>query len=445
MTPPTKTAPQRFIRRITVDGLFGQFNHDLSFGEGTPDHPNLLILYGENGTGKTTILWLTYHLLNKTGGQGHRSYVAHQQFKRIRVTFSDGLEISAQREGPVVGSFVLASSSETGPSLNFTYKIDEKGVIPSTVSDDPVHTEFAKQLPEFNFGFLPHDRSTRAKTEDRRLVEATLRAHLLESEPPSPIRVSIDGAIATARQQAIRASNQGQLTVNAIYTELIRQIAQVPLTPPETGVEEQRLLLLSRLRDQSQVTREYSKFGLMSELRVEGLLETLETMPASRFHIVDRVLEPFVRGNEARLEALNAIYIALTTTVETINSLYLNKRIELHLEKGLNIWTRAGSPLQPEQLSSGEQELLILFSQVISALRSNTILFIDEPELSLNVSWQRQLLESLLRCARGSNVQFVIATHSIEILAQYRANVTRLSNKIITTSGPSSPTEQTRG
>ena len=168
-------------------------------------------------------------------------------------------------------------------------------------------------------------------------------------------------------------------------------------------------------------------------------------MPPDRFRIVDKVLEPFVRGNEARLEALNALYIALRTTVETLNSLYLNKQVTLHLERGVNI-SNAGGPLLAEQLSSGEQELLILFCEVISALRPDTILFIDEPELSLNVSWQRTLLDSLIKCASGSTVQFVIATHSIEMLAHHRANVVRLSNKVAgVIPPPLMPVEQTRG
>jgi len=239
--------------------------------------------------------------------------------------------------------------------------------------------------------------------------------------------------------------NQGQLTVNAIYNELIGQIAQVPLTPPEAGIEEGRLKLLGRLHEQARLTRDYSKFGLISELQVEGLLDTLRTMPPSRFHIVDKVLEPFLRGNEARLEALNVLYIALTTAVESLNSLYLNKQIALHLERGLNISTLNGGPLLAEQLSSGEQELLMLFCEVISALGPDTILFIDEPELSLNVSWQRVLLNKILRCSSGSTVQFVIATHSIEILAQYRANVTRLSNKVVGAPQTTVPAERTPG
>lgn len=428
MTIAQKSVPSRYIRRIYVESLFGEFDHDLRFGETIPESPNLMILYGENGTGKTTLLWLLYHLLNRGPREGHRTYLAKKQFKRISVTFSDGVEISAERDESRTGPFIMEVISGRDERVSFAYNIDPEGRNLTAPDRKASDLTFLANLPEFNFGFLPHDRSTRSSAESRRWRRFSQR-RLPVDEDESPISNSIGKAIGTARQQAIRSSNQGQLTVNGIYTALIQRMAHVQLTPPEGGVEEGRFNLLRRLQDQAKLTQDYSEFGLISELQVEGLLGALRTMPASRFYIVDQVLEPFLSGNEARFEALKALYIALTTTVESVNSLYLNKRITIHLEKGLHIYTMRGQPLLPTQLSSGEQELLILFCEVIGALRPNTLLFIDEPELSLNVSWQRRLLDALLKCASGSNVQFVIATHSIELLTRYRPNVTRLSNK----------------
>jgi predicted ATPase len=162
-------------------------------------------------------------------------------------------------------------------------------------------------------------------------------------------------------------------------------------------------------------------------LPVEGLLNTLQTISPDRLHLAIQILEPFLQGNEARFEALRILHTALTAMVESVNSLYLNKGISLHLEKGLQIFASNDQQLKPSQLSSGEQELLILFCEVIGNLKPQTILLIDEPELSLNVTWQKTLLNSLLKCASGIDLQFLVATHSIELLAHHRANVTRLS------------------
>jgi predicted ATP-dependent endonuclease of OLD family len=62
--------------------------------------------------------------------------------------------------------------------------------------------------------------------------------------------------------------------------------------------------------------------------------------------------------------------------------------------------------------------------------RENSRLFIiDEPEISLNVKWQRQLLDVLLACTSGTSLQFLVATHSIEMVASHRESVARLVNE----------------
>jgi predicted ATPase len=86
-------------------------------------------------------------------------------------------------------------------------------------------------------------------------------------------------------------------------------------------------------------------------------------------------------------------------------------------------------------LSSGEKQLLLLFCNTIRARTQANIFVVDEPELSLNVKWQRQLLQSLLALVKGTGVQFVIATHSIELLAGQRDSIIHLTSST-TAEGP---------
>jgi predicted ATP-dependent endonuclease of OLD family len=69
-------------------------------------------------------------------------------------------------------------------------------------------------------------------------------------------------------------------------------------------------------------------------------------------------------------------------------------------------------------MSSGERQLLVLFSNIVSLRGSPSILLIDEPELSLNPIWQRKLFPALTKFVQGSEIQIICATHSMEILAQ---------------------------
>ena len=68
-----------------------------------------------------------------------------------------------------------------------------------------------------------------------------------------------------------------------------------------------------------------------------------------------------------------------------------------------------------DKLSSGEKQMLSFLCY--NAFSENTAVFIDEPELSLHVDWQRLLLPTLLE--QGTDNQFFIATHSPFIYAKY--------------------------
>ena len=68
-----------------------------------------------------------------------------------------------------------------------------------------------------------------------------------------------------------------------------------------------------------------------------------------------------------------------------------------------------------DKLSSGEKQMLSFLCY--NAFSENTLIFIDEPELSLHVDWQRLLLPTLLE--QGTGNQFFIATHSPFIYSKY--------------------------
>ena len=68
-----------------------------------------------------------------------------------------------------------------------------------------------------------------------------------------------------------------------------------------------------------------------------------------------------------------------------------------------------------DKLSSGEKQMLSFLCY--NAFNENTPVFVDEPELSLHVDWQRLLLPTLLE--QGTGNQLFIATHSPFIYAKY--------------------------
>ena len=68
-----------------------------------------------------------------------------------------------------------------------------------------------------------------------------------------------------------------------------------------------------------------------------------------------------------------------------------------------------------DNLSAGEKQMLSFLCY--NTFEENAAIFIDEPELSLHVDWQRLLLPTLLE--QDTNNQFFVATHSPFIYSKY--------------------------
>jgi predicted ATPase len=69
-----------------------------------------------------------------------------------------------------------------------------------------------------------------------------------------------------------------------------------------------------------------------------------------------------------------------------------------------------------DQLPSGERQCVMLLGEIARRKRQHGVLFIDEPEISMHPTLQRQLLAQLRRVARLLEMQVFLATHSPEIV-----------------------------
>jgi energy-coupling factor transporter ATP-binding protein EcfA2 len=405
----------------------------------------LLILYGENGTGKTTILQLLCHLLSKEILKGHRTFLAKTPFTRFAVVLTNGLELSAERPRPVAGDFTMFFKSDDLRS-HYDYKVNEKGNIPG-LKDDQEHDEFMRSLPELNVTFLSDDRKISQAIEEEvdsdvevvasQAIYRMMRAQAAEKGSGTSATVpALARLLEWTRAQALRASNEGERDVNAVYAEIIKRLSRFKQT------SESSAQLLSTLEAQALRSRVYSQFGLTTELHIDELIGPITDATGERLDILAQVLRPYLESNDARLNALGPLQQTLEAFVKGINSFYANKKVTIHLREGVRILSANNQQLDPRSLSSGEKQLLILFCNVIQESEKPAIFIIDEPELSLNVDWQRKLIGSLVKLSRG-NVQFVFATHSLELLARHRKNVARLTPpELAPAVVSSSPTEK---
>lgn len=86
---------------------------------------------------------------------------------------------------------------------------------------------------------------------------------------------------------------------------------------------------------------------------------------------------------------------------QTGKTILINKHIE---------FKHKNDTISPYKLSSGEKQMLIILLKVFLQDKTNSILIMDEPEISLHFEWQKQLIEVIRKL--NPNVQLIIATHS---------------------------------
>ncbi|MCB1193135.1 MAG: AAA family ATPase [Leptospiraceae bacterium] len=91
----------------------------------------------------------------------------------------------------------------------------------------------------------------------------------------------------------------------------------------------------------------------------------------------------------------------------------------MHLVSYIQFKTEDGKILTLESLSSGEQQEIILIYDLLFKVNSNTLVLIDEPEISLHVAWQKEFLNDLLRIIRLQKITVIVATHSPQIIDEH--------------------------
>ena len=107
--------------------------------------------------------------------------------------------------------------------------------------------------------------------------------------------------------------------------------------------------------------------------------------------------------------------------VNEINSIFDILELDVKLkgfskdEKTMPIFENsAGEEFDINDLSSGEKQLFLRTLSIKMLEPNNSIILIDEPELSLHPKWQQRIIEVYKKI--GENNQIIVATHSPHIL-----------------------------
>lgn len=85
----------------------------------------------------------------------------------------------------------------------------------------------------------------------------------------------------------------------------------------------------------------------------------------------------------------------------------------------VSVRARRGKQVEFSMLSTGEQNRILLLAKVVAAIDAKTVLFIDEPEISLHLHWQMNFHPTLKGLLEGfPNVHVVVATHAPILISE---------------------------
>lgn len=155
------------------------------------------------------------------------------------------------------------------------------------------------------------------------------------------------------------------------------------------------------------------KYGL-AEIKNVSYISTLEEAKLDRF---STELSIYLEDANAKYNVFESIINKLELYEDIVNKKLTFKKMNLSRTEGIVVKSDEGKKLSLSDLSSGEQEILVLFYKLIFESDVNMLL-IDEPEISLHIAWQKEIMDNLKSIVNlNKEIQVMIATHSPQIIS----------------------------
>ena len=124
-------------------------------------------------------------------------------------------------------------------------------------------------------------------------------------------------------------------------------------------------------------------------------------------NIGNRIIAELQQGNA---EAAQQLSQKKTRFQDIVDDLFQDTGKHIVRTENEIRFTQIGEVLTPYLLSSGEKQMLIILLTVLVEDDQHYVLFMDEPEVSLHIEWQKRLIDLILEL--NPNVQIILTTHS---------------------------------
>ena len=372
------------IKSLSVQGLHGRIDFKLDF------HEDINIITGKNGCGKTTVLKLIWYMIS-----GNIERINSEMNIESALIVTDFFTLSFQREAQYGDDILLSwkyidkidSIEFPAPDIEREQTTIEQPrqrarirgaaeYLSRRITTHPSGSVFFPTFRRIEGGFSM-DRSSRNR-EEAYLVYGTTG--------------KIEEAMSALSD---RLSTPNHKFVASISTKDIVEM----LTKQYASISQKINREHSRLSEGiTELINNYYPTMIISQekslLQAEQTLNTIQTL---------------VNDNTDRRQNLLMPFNSLGNLISQIFQ-YKGIRITTGITLG-----EQNDAISSDVLSAGEKQMLSFLAY--NAFTTNSVVFIDEPEISLHVDWQRTLFPTL--ASQGTNNQFIVATHSPLIYSKY--------------------------
>ena len=423
------------LKYFKINGLFGRYNVDLPFDKAV----NIYI--GENGLGKTTILNCLYFVLSKNFTQ-----LASLDFQSIEIAFS--------KNGK---SYSITKADVVSYNRNRTdrFSIYDDEMVDFLLKESNISSDILWDLDEDTFSSLSRKISIEQGIPSH-IVKKQLYHYLITQQDYKKRHVKGNSEKVRALARAISEAIQENVIYLPTYRRIENDFSNLKFGNGNTDntellirfgmsdVQKSIESILDRIRSLAvqgyneltgflleQYTKEnifefrrpddislnivkivMDRIGPQINKRTKNniieLIETKKIYDSQHVYLLN-LLQKLISNYDLQKQYDDRINSFVSTCNKYLNDKqFIYNPSELTLDILLN--NRSKSPVKLTQLSSGEKQIVSLFSKLYLESEDKNIVIIDEPELSLSINWQQMLLPDIMR---SQNCSFLLTvTHS---------------------------------
>lgn len=368
------------LRNIKIEGLFNKFSYDIELKK-----EGITILTGPNGYGKTTILKIIHAFAIK-----NLAFFFQLPFEKI-LLIQENNEICLSKTGDTIE---IQSGSALVPT---SYKRN----------DESEHDK--KQIPDIGNAYFIREQRLIKKREKKRGADRR-RWELAAEEFAAGLNEENNFA-STIEAYAKELS----LNIKNTLSEASKIGQELDSSFPRRLFDETRQVSEAEFNDRYNIIREKQK-----SLSMYGLSVFKADSRTSFKEENAKALLVYLNDTEKKLAVFDDMLQRLELFSSILNERqFVFKQPEISPDFGFRFKTEDEKELSLTELSSGEQQEVVLLYELIFRVASDTLVLIDEPEISLHVAWQKEIINDLLNIIKLQKIAVITATHSPQIIGEH--------------------------